>query len=113
MLHTIGLDYGTHSCRCVIVNVANGEDIGTAIHEYETGDHGIVLDTRDHNVARQYPADYVTAIEVTIKKAIAAAKKMYKKFKAESIIGIGVDTTGSTPLPVDHNGVPLAMLKEF
>ena len=111
--YSIGLDYGTNSCRCVIVNVANGEEVCTAIYEYETGDHGIILDKRDHNVARQNPADYVKGIEVTIKKATSAAKKTDKKFKAESIIGIGVDTTGSTPLPVDRNGTPLGMLKEF
>ena len=113
MAYTIGLDYGTNSYRCVIVNVANGEEVGSAIYEYETGEHGIILDKRDHNVARQNPADYVNGIEVTIKKAMAAAKKADKKFKAESVIGFGVDTTGSTPLPVDRNGTPLAMLKEF
>ena len=113
MRYTIGLDYGTNSCRCVIVNAANGEEVGTAIYEYETGDNGIILDKRNHNVARQNPADYVKGIEVTIKKVIAAAKKADKKFKAEAVIGIGVDTTGSTPLPVDKNGTPLGMLKEF
>jgi L-ribulokinase len=97
----------------VIVNAANGEEVGTAIYEYETGDNGIILDKRNHNVARQNPADYVKGIEVTIKKVIAAAKKADKKFKAEAVIGIGVDTTGSTPLPVDKNGTPLGMLKEF
>ena len=113
MEYTIGLDYGTNSCRCVMVNTANGEEVGAAIYEYETGDHGIILDKCDHNVARQNPADYVKGIEVTIKKAMAAAKKADKKFRAESVIGIGVDTTGSTPLPVDKNGMPLGMLKEF
>ena len=113
MAYTIGLDYGTNSCRCVIVNVANGEEVGTVSYEYETGDHGIILDKRDHNVARQSPADYVKGVEKTIKKAMAAARKTDRKFKTESIIGIGVDTTGSTPLPVDSNGIPLAMFKEF
>jgi L-ribulokinase len=97
----------------VIVNTANGDEIGTAIYEYETGDHGIIFDKRDHNVARQNPADYIKGIEVTIRKALAVAKKADKKFKAEAVIGIGVDTTGSTPLPVDKNGTPLAMLKEI
>ena len=113
MSYTIGLDYGTNLCRCLIVNTANGEEVGTATYEYESGEHGIILDKRDHNVARQNPADYIKAIEVSITKAIAAAKKTDKKFKAELVIGIGVDTTGSTPLPVDRNGTPLAMLKEF
>jgi len=113
MANSIGLDYGTNSCRCVVVNTENGDEIGAAIYEYQTGDHGIILDRRDHNVARQNPADYVNGIEVTIKKAMAIAKKADKKFKTESVIGIGVDTTGSTPLPVDKNGTPLGMLKAF
>ncbi|MGD0573483.1 MAG: ribulokinase [Sedimentisphaerales bacterium] len=113
MKYTIGLDYGTNSVRCVIVDIANGSEIGTAVYNYPTGQAGIILDKNDHNLARQNPADYVKGIEITIKKAITLAKKSDKKFKPEAIIGIGVDTTGSTPLPVDKNGTPLGMLPEF
>jgi L-ribulokinase len=113
MAYTIGLDYGTNSVRCVIVDIANGKEIGMAVYEYPTGQAGIILDKNDHNLARQNPADYVKGIEVTIKKAITLAKKNDKKFKPEAVIGIGVDTTGSTPLPVDKNGTPLGMLPEF
>ena len=113
MKYTIGLDYGTNSARCVIVDIANGNEVGTAVYNYPTGQAGIILDKNDHNLARQNPADYVKGIEVTIKKAITLAKKNDKKFKAEAVIGIGVDTTGSTPLPVDKNGTPLGMLPEF
>jgi L-ribulokinase len=113
MKYTIGLDYGTNSVRCVIVDVADGREAGTAVYEYPTGQAGIILDKSDHNVARQNPADYVKGMEATIKKAILMAKKVVKKFDAEEIIGIGVDTTGSTPLPVDREGTPLAMLAEF
>jgi hypothetical protein len=87
MRYAIGLDYGANSYRCVIVNTTNNEEVGTAIYEYETGDHGIILGKRDHDVARQNPADYMTGIEVAIKKAIAAVKNAGKKFKAESVIG--------------------------
>ena len=113
MAYTIGLDYGTNSVRCVIVDIANGSEAGTAVYNYPTGQAGIILDKNDHNLARQNPADYVKGIEVTIKKAIQQAKKTVKKFDAEQIIGIGVDTTGSTPLPVDKNGTPLGVLAEF
>ncbi|MGD0552647.1 MAG: ribulokinase [Sedimentisphaerales bacterium] len=113
MKYTIGLDYGTNSVRCVIVDIANGSEVGTAVYNYPTGQAGIILDKNDHNLARQNPADYVKGIEVTIKKAILQAKKTVKKFDAGQIIGIGVDTTGSTPLPVDKNGTPLGMLAEF
>jgi L-ribulokinase len=68
---------------------------------------------RDPNLARQHPADYVNGAEITIKQALAAAKKSIKSFGPAQIIGIGVDTTGSTPLPVDENGRPLAFQKRF
>jgi L-ribulokinase len=113
MAYTIGLDYGTNSVRCLIVDVANGNELGTAVYEYETGEAGIIIDPADHNLARQNPADYLKGIEVTIKAAIAEAKKATKDFKPEQIIGIGIDTTGSTPIPVDKNGTPLGMLDAF
>jgi L-ribulokinase len=113
MAYTIGLDYGTNSVRCLIVDVTNGNELGTAVYEYETGEAGIILDSTDHNLARQNPADYLKGIEVTIKAAIAGAKKAARDFKPEQIIGIGIDTTGSTPIPVDKNGTPLGMLDEF
>ena len=113
MAYTIGLDYGTNSVRCLIVDVTNGSELGTSVYEYETGQAGIILDPADHNLARQNPADYLKGIEVTIKAAIAEAKKAVKDFEPDQIIGIGIDTTGSTPIPVDKNGTPLGMLDEF
>ncbi|MBN2137694.1 MAG: ribulokinase [Sedimentisphaerales bacterium] len=113
MAYTIGLDYGTNSVRCIIVDVADGNELAAAIYEYETGDAGIILDSSDHNLARQNPADYVKGIEVTVTQAIAKAKKASKDFDPASVIGIGIDTTGSTPLPVTQTGRPLAMLDEF
>jgi len=113
MAYTVGLDYGTNSVRCLIVDITNGNELGTAVYEYETGEAGIILDSADHNLARQNPADYLKGIEVTIKEAIAKANKADKDFEASQIIGIGIDTTGSTPIPVDENGTPLSMLDEF
>ena len=110
--YTIGLDYGTNSVRALIVNVANGAEVGTAVWTYSHGTQGVIL-SRDPNLARQHPADYVTGAEITIKGALAAAKKSVKGFKPEQVIGIGVDTTGSTPLPVDASGQPLVFNKKF
>jgi len=110
--YTIGLDYGTNSVRALIVNVSNGAEVAGAVWNYEHGTHGVIL-SRDPNLARQHPADYIRGAEVTIKQALAAAKKSVKGFNAKQIIGIGVDTTGSTPLPVDANGQPLAFHKKF
>ena len=110
--YTIGLDYGTNSVRALIVNVANGAEVAAAVWTYAHGTQGVIL-ARDPNLARQNPADYVKGAEVTIKQALAAAKKTVRGFKPEQVIGIGVDTTGSTPLPVDVNGQPLAFQGKF
>jgi len=110
--YSIGLDYGTNTVRCLIVDASNGREVGTAVWEYAHGTHGVIL-SRDPNLARQHPADYVTGAGTTIKKALAQAKRAVKSFKAEQIVGIGVDTTGSTPIPVDRNGRPLALDKRF
>jgi L-ribulokinase len=72
-----------------------------------------VILSRDPNLARQHPADYLTGAETTIKQALAQAKKLVRGFKPEQVIGIGVDTTGSTPIPVDQNGRPLALDRKF
>jgi L-ribulokinase len=113
MAYTIGLDYGTNSVRCLIVDVTNGNELGTAVYEYETGEAGIILDSADHNLARQNPADYIKGIEAAVKAAITDAKNSDKGFDTSRIIGIGIDTTGSTPIPVDKNGTPLSMSDEF
>jgi L-ribulokinase len=110
--YTIGLDYGTNSVRCLIVNVANGAEVATAVWEYAHGTAGVILG-RDPHLARQHPADYLTGAERTIRQALAIAKKTVKHFNAVLIIGLGVDTTGSTPLPVDERGQPLALQKKF
>jgi L-ribulokinase len=108
----IGLDYGTNSVRALVVNVANGAEVGAAVWNYAHGESGILLDPKQPDLARQHPADYVTGIEKTIRGALAAANKT-KGFKVSAVIGIGVDTTGSTPLPVDAAGEPLAFSKQF
>jgi L-ribulokinase len=113
MKYAIGLDYGTNSVRCVIVDTASGRELGTCVYEYPTGEAGIILDPADHNVARQNPADYLKGAEATITGAIAAARQAQPAFNPRDIVGIGVDTTGSTPLPVDCKGTPLAMLDQF
>jgi L-ribulokinase len=97
----------------LIVDATNGRELGTCIYEYETGEAGIILDPSDHNVARQNPADYLKGVDVTVAGAIAEARKADPKFDPKAIVGIGVDTTGSTPLPVDAKGTPLAMLDKF
>src|SRR6266566_4527211 len=110
--YSIGLDYGTNSVRTVIVNVANGREVATAVWDYARGEKGVLL-SRDPNLARQHPTDYVTGTERSIREALAAAMRNVRGFRAEQIIGIGVDTTGSTPLPVDAIGRPLVFDRRF
>jgi L-ribulokinase len=110
--YAIGLDYGTNSVRALIVNVADGSEVAVAVWTYAHGRQGVIL-SPDPHLARQHPADYLQGAEITIKKAIASAQKNVRGFKAEQIIGIGVDTTGSTPLPVDANGRSLVFQKKF
>lgn len=110
--YVIGLDYGTNSVRTLVVDVRDGREVATAVWDYEHGDAGVIL-ARDPNLARQHPADYERGALVTIKKAIARARATVRGFKPEQVIGIGVDTTGSTPMPVDRSGRPLAFQKRF
>jgi L-ribulokinase len=110
--YSIGLDYGTNSVRCLIVNVLDGREVSTAVWDYEHGNAGVIL-SRDPNLARQHPADYVKGAEVTIRKALAAARSKLRGFGPDQVVGLGVDTTGSTPMPVDQRGQPLAFGKRF
>jgi len=110
--YTIGLDYGTNTVRAILVNVANGREVATSVWGYAHGTEGVIL-SRDPNLARQHPADYVKGAETTIRRVLAGAKRKVRGFKADDVIGIGVDTTGSTPIPVDRTGRPLALTREF
>ncbi len=85
---TLGLDFGTNSVRALIV------------------------DENNPNLARQDPKDYWQGLETSVRGALREAREV-KGFRPESIIGIGVDTTGSTPLPVDEEGFPLSFQKKF
>ncbi len=105
---TIGVDYGTNSVRSIVVSTANGREIGSHVFDYPSGHQGVMLDESDHRLARQNPADYIAGVEETIVNALRQAKK-YEGFSPDRVIGIGVDTTGSTPIPVDRNNTPLAL----
>ncbi len=110
--YTIGIDFGTNSVRALIVDVNTGEEIATAVHDYQRGDRGIITDPSNPHVARQHVADYQEGLKGAIPAALAKAKNV-PGFSADNVIGLGVDTTGSTPIPVDGNGTPLCLLPEF
>jgi L-ribulokinase len=110
--YTIGLDYGTNSVRALIVDTADGREVATSVCDYKRGEAGVIL-SRDPNLARQHPADYIEGTETSVRSTLAKAKRKVRGFLPEQVVGIGVDTTGSTPLPVDKKGVPLAFARRF
>jgi L-ribulokinase len=111
--YALGLDFGTNSCRSLIVDLTDGRELSSFVSDYSSGQDGILLDKKDPNVARQNPEDYNQSLVESIQEAVALAKKEDPEFSPENIIGIGVDTTGSSPMPVDDKGVPLGLHPEF
>ncbi len=110
--YAIGVDYGTNSVRALVVDIGSGEEVATAVYNYPSGEAGILLDSSDPNLARQNPADYITGFLQSVAEAVRAARSK-SGFDAKNVVGIGVDTTGSTPIPVDKNGTALATLDKF
>jgi len=111
--YSIGLDYGTNSCRALIVDLSDGNEIASALFDYLSGESGVLIDHKDPNLARQNPQDYLDGIASTVTEAISKARENNPSFDPETVVGIGVDTTGSSPLPVNEEGVPLSFLPEF
>ncbi|HEY3330020.1 MAG TPA: ribulokinase [Capsulimonadaceae bacterium] len=108
--YAIGLDYGTNSVRGLLVELGEGTEVASSVFEYPSGDAGILTDSRDPNVARQDPADYLAGALSVIRGVLSQAPA---GFAPSDVVGIGVDTTGSTPIPVDVNGEPLSFRPEF
>jgi L-ribulokinase len=106
--YTIGLDYGTDSVRSLIVNVETGEEVASAVFNYPRWKDGKYCDA-PKNRFRQHPKDYLEGLEFTI----IAALKQAPSGVAENVVGISVDTTGSTPVAVDEKGVPLSLTPGF
>ncbi len=111
--YALGLDYGTNSCRSVLIDLADGSELATQVFPYPTGEAGILLDSKDPNLARQNPQDYIDGLSAIVKGALAKAHKADRHFDPMRVIGIGVDTTGSIPMPVDASGTPLGLLPQF
>ena len=110
--YSIGLDYGTSSVRGLLVDVSSGEELASSVFPYPHGKAGILLDERDLDVARQHPQDYLDGAQSVIKGVLDQASSR-PGFAPDQVIGLGVDTTGSTPIPVDADGTPLALKPEF
>ncbi|MFC2090299.1 ribulokinase [Bacteroidota bacterium] len=106
--YTIGIDYGTDSVRSLIVNTQTGEEVGTSVFYYPRWKEGKYCDPVN-NQFRQHPLDYLEGLEYTV---VNALKDVHEKVR-KNIVAISVDTTGSTPVAVNRDGVPLSLTEEF
>jgi L-ribulokinase len=111
--YVLGLDFGTNSCRSLLVDVASGAEIASHVFHYPSGSDGVIVDGADPNLARQNPRDYLIGIEAIVRGSVQKAIDTDPEFSPKAIIGIGVDTTGSSPMPVDAHGQPLCFQEKY
>ena len=111
-IYTLGLDYGTSSVRGLLVDTADGREIAASVFSYPHGIDGVLTDARDTLLARQHPQDYLDGTVAVVRSVLESAGGL-PGFEANQVVGLGVDTTGSTPLPVNAGGLPLALTPEF
>ncbi len=106
--YVIGVDFGTDSVRSVVVNAHTGEELSEGVHEYTRWKEGAYCNPAVSQF-RQHPLDYLEGLEQATRQALAPlTAEVVGQVKA-----LSVDTTGSTPGPVDENGTLLALLPEF
>jgi L-ribulokinase len=112
--YSVGVDFGTESGRAVLVDVATGAELATAVYEYE---HGVIddrLPVPDDDVrlepdwALQDPEDYLRTFQVTVPSVLAQSG-----VDPADVVGIGIDFTACTMLPTTADGTPLCMLPDY
>jgi L-ribulokinase len=106
--YVIGIDFGTDSVRSMVIDAAKGAEVSSHVAYYSRWGEGKYCDVAK-NQFRQHPLDYMEGLEASITTALSNAPSG----TAENVVGIGVDTTGSTPAPVDREGRVLALRDEF
>ncbi len=106
--YVCGVDFGTDSVRCVVIDAADGSEISGAVSAYPRWSEGLFCDA-PRNRFRQHPLDYIESFESSMREAVSRAPQGV----ASRIRAISVDTTGSTPAAVDRTGTPLALLPGF
>ncbi|MDH7485324.1 MAG: ribulokinase [Anaerolineae bacterium] len=110
--YAIGIDFGTESGRVVLVDVATGEEVATAVHPYGDGVIDEVLPGTDIRLppdfALQNPADYIEVLKVAVPAVLQQAG-----VSADDVIGLGTDFTACTMMPIDEEGVPLCLKPEW
>lgn len=105
--YVVGLDYGTDSVRAVLVDTSNGKEITDSVFAYPRWKDGLYCNP-GINQFRQHPSDHIEGLEYTVKTALNKAQ-----IPASQVKAICVDTTGSSPIPMDVNGIPLALVPGF
>lgn len=106
--NVVGVDFGSDSVRAVIVDAWDGTIISEASCSYLRWGKGLYQHP-EYTVFRQHPLDYIEALENCVCTAVENAGTD----AAARIAGLSVDTTGSTPCPVDSSGTPLALLEQY
>ena len=106
--YVIGVDYGTDSCRAILLDTADGKRLAEASCNYPRWMKGLYCDPLSHRY-RQHPLDYID----TFKQVVSGIVSQVGPEEIKCIEGISFDTTASTPVLVDEAGVPLALLPEF
>lgn len=111
MEYTLGLDFGTGSVRACILDIYSGQMMATAVCPFTGGVEGTYRDPHNPLLARQSPMEYLRSLEKAVCKAVENFER--EGFDVKNIIGIGVDATGSTPIPVKQNLQPLEALPAY
>ena len=106
--YVAGADFGSDSVRVVFADAKSGETVSQGVSYYPRWAKGLYCDP-EKNQFRQHPADYIEAFADAFAQAMQGAGEE----AAERLCAIGFDCTGSTPAPVNAEGVPLALLPEF
>lgn len=107
--YVIGVDYGSDSVRSVIIDSKDGAELASSVFYYPRWQKGLYCNPAK-NQFRQHPLDYIEGLEQSIKNCI---QKAGGADIAAAIKAIAVDTTGSSPVAVNNQGIPLALLPEF
>lgn len=104
----IGVDFGSDSVRAILVDATSGEELASRVSYYPRWKKGLYCNP-SINQFRQHPLDYLESLEEVVTGCVTAVGSEIAKL----VVGISVDTTGSTPVAVNREGTPLALTAEF